>query len=343
MGFNVKKQMIISIVCVAGLLGLLLRRVDLQQVYTALLGVRIGLMALALAVFLSVMWIKSLRWGIAIHHVTGCAVKRVFSACMIGFAGNLLLPARLGELFRVIVLNKHNQISRFIALTSVGIIQLFDLLALVGYFMLIGLWTTTIFTAYGWTVSLVGLMALIILGGLILVQLKLPRLRAWLLPLCMRLPEAVYRYISEYATLFMQGLGILGKGWVLIQVLLLTIVVWGLETAAVYIMLHAFHIEATPAMAAMATVASSLSFAFPLTPGNVGTFQVINVLILATFGVTRESALAYSIGAQGVTYPFIVGLGLVCCYREGMIFDLFPTAARKGVLEKPIPTMDANG
>jgi len=38
--------------------------------------------------------------------------------------------------------------------------------------------------------------------------------------------------------------------------------------------------------------------------------------LLGTFGVTRESALAYSIGSESLACLIILGLGVVCFYRE---------------------------
>lgn len=51
---------------------------------------------------------------------------RALSASLIGFAGNVLLPARLDELLRVGVIDKYNQIGRSVALTTIVLTQLFD-------------------------------------------------------------------------------------------------------------------------------------------------------------------------------------------------------------------------
>jgi len=312
-----------------GILVMLLSRMDLQQLGVASRGVHVDLLIIGIGMKVVVMWIKSVRWAIAIRGAIGRPVSRAFSASMIGFAGNVLLPARLGELARVSVIDKHNRIGRPLALTTVGVIQLFDLLILVSYFFVISIWATSLFTAHRLAMSLLGVAILLTLGGLAILQQRSRPLRALLFPISGKLPGALSRLIARYTDLFMKGLGVLSKGSVVGWVLLLTIAVWVLETVAVYLMLQAFHIVTSPLMAAVVTVLLNLSFAFPITPGNVGIAQAVAVFLLGTFGVTQESALAFSVGSQGTTYLVIVSLGMLCFYREKMSLNLLGRAARE--------------
>ncbi|MGH7380633.1 MAG: lysylphosphatidylglycerol synthase transmembrane domain-containing protein [Candidatus Methylomirabilales bacterium] len=329
-----------GMVLAACLLALLLRQVDLRQLGMALLEVHVGFLAIGLAIQLAVMWIKSVRWGITIRGATGRPVRQAFSASMIGFAGNVLLPARLGELIRVGVIDKHNQIGWSLALTTVGLTQLFDLLVLVSYFLVVSIWATSLFMAHRWTMIFLGGMVLLMLGILVVLQQRSQPLHAWLLRIRPRLPNVLERRISRYAELFVKGLGVLSKSHMVSQIFLLTIVAWGLETIAAYLMLLAFHISATLLMASILIVVLNLSFAFPITPGNVGITQAVSVFLLSAFGVTKVSALAYSIGSQGTTYLLIVSLGMICFHREGMDLSLFRRAAREGAPGKPTPAVE---
>jgi uncharacterized membrane protein YbhN (UPF0104 family) len=93
-------------------------------------------------------------------------------------------------------------------------------------------------------------------------------------------------------------------------------------------------------MASILVVVLNLSFAFPITPGNVGITQGISVFLLGAFAVTKVSALAYSIGAQGATYLLIVSLGIICFYLEGMDLDVFRRTLQKETSGKPAATME---
>jgi uncharacterized protein (TIRG00374 family) len=318
----VKKKMFVGFIVVACLGVLLLHHVDLRQLGRALMDVQPGILALGLSGQLMVIWIKSVRWAIAIQGATGRPVCRALSASFIGFAGNVLFPARLGELLRVGVIDKHNQIGWSVALTTVGLTQLFDLLSLAGYFLLVSLWATSLLSSHRWEIVLLGMLVSSTLCLLLAAQRKAIFLRTVLLPIHRLLPVAVKHYLSGYTDAFVQGLSILGKHRLLGRFLLLTITVWTLETASTYLILRAFHIEATLTMAAILVVVLSLSFAIPITPGNVGVSQAISVFLLGTFGVTPEYALAYSIGAQGASQLLIVTIGILCLYREGISFKL---------------------
>jgi uncharacterized protein (TIRG00374 family) len=327
----VSKKTAIGLIVVIGLFVLLLRRVDLQQFGTALLKVHIGFLVMALVPQLVIIWIKSIRWAMAIRGAIGRSVCRALTASIIGFAGNILLPARLGELLRVGVIDKHNQIGRSLALTTVGLTQLFDLLSLVVYFLLVSISATRLLAPHRWEIGLLGILIILTLGSLAVLQQKAKLLHAVLLPIQRRSPDALKRSITRYTELFVKGLSVLGKGHLLGGLLLLTIAVWGLETASTYWMLRAFHIEATLLMAALLVAGLNLSTVVPITPGNLGITQAVSVLLLDTFGVTPTSALAYSIGAQGATQLLIVGLGMVCLYREGMSLNLFRQRPRQAV------------
>jgi glycosyltransferase 2 family protein len=319
----VTKKTIIGLIAALCILVLLLYQVDLQQLSRALLAVHPGLLAMGLIAQLIIIWIKAFRWAIAIRGASGRPVYRALSASIIGFAGNVLLPARLGELLRVSVIDKHNQIGWSVGLTTLGLTQLFDLLTLVGYFLLVSIWATSLVATHRWGIGLLGIVIILILGSLVAVQYKASFLRTALLPMHRKLPDTLRRYLTRYAELFVQGLSVLGSRRLLGGLVLLTLAVWSLETASAYWMLQAFHIQPTLLMAAILVVILNLSFAVPITPGNIGITQAVTVFLLGAFGVTTESALAYSIGAQGAMQLLLISLGMICLYREGMSLNIF--------------------
>ena len=331
-------RLLVSIVVVGGLLAWALRDVDLRQLGIALLDVDARRLLLGLAVQLAVMWIKSVRLSVAIRGAVERPVRCVFSASMIGFAGNVLLPARLGELARVSIIEKHNWIGLPLLVTIVGITQVFDLLALAGYFVALGVWATSLFMTYRWALDLLGIVLLSILASLMVVGQKTQSLRVLLLPICEKLPVAIQRRVTGYAGLFVQGFGILSKGRVVSWVLLTTVAIWSLETVATYLLLLAFHINATLQSAAMLVIVLNLSFIFPITPGNAGMFQAVSVLLLGSFGITQAAALAYGIGAQSASYALIVSLGVICFCREKM--NIFGRASPENVARTTVPAMD---
>jgi uncharacterized protein (TIRG00374 family) len=335
----VTKKAFLGAILVGCVLLLLLQRLNLQQLGKALLEVHSGVLAIGLTAQLIIIWIKSVRWAITIRAATGRPVYGALSASIIGFAGNVLLPARLGELLRVRVIDKHNQIGWSVGLTTLGLTQLFDLLSLAGYFLLLSIWATSLLASHRLEV---GLLAIVIVSSLVIllaVQRKAALLHALHLPIHRVPSDALKRHLTRYTELFVQGLTVLGQRRLLASVLLLTIAVWSLETASTYLVLNAFHIEATLTMAAILVVVLNLSFAIPITPGNIGVTQVLSVFLLGTFGVAPAYALAFSIGAQGAMQLLIVSLGMICLYREGMSLNLLRQKPAGGI-DVPTSTVE---
>src|SRR5207244_1938735 len=102
-------------------------------------------------------FIKGERWSLAI--ASGAATRprrRLFAASVIGTAGNMLLPARLGDVLRALVLRKHNAVPTARGLLASWSAQAFDVAA-VGVLLLAG-------AAAGNGIASGRLIALLLLG-----------------------------------------------------------------------------------------------------------------------------------------------------------------------------------
>ena len=155
------------------------------------------------------------------------------------------------------------------------------------------------------------------------------------------IPEALALRIAKHAELFSRGFVIMRHGGAIRRFLILTVAIWGLEAVAVYLMLLAFQIEAHLLMAVTLLVVVNLSFVFPISPGNVGVVQALSILVLATYGITQEAALAYSIGVQTISYLVIVCLGVVYFYRENMNLGLIRKLAREDGARVPAVSLES--
>ena len=109
---------------------MLLRRADLSDVGAVLRQVYWLLLPPALLMLLVSVFLKGERWSVAIAAGSGERPRqRIFAATMIGRAANVVLPARLGDVLRAMVLRKHNRVSATRALFASWSAQSFDLLA----------------------------------------------------------------------------------------------------------------------------------------------------------------------------------------------------------------------
>ncbi len=320
---QVVKKLLLGLLLGGLLLILLLRRVELSALTVALVQVDVVLLIPVLACKATAIALRARRWAVAIEGGTGVRPrKRVLAASLIGFAGNLVLPARLGEIARATVLRKHNDVPMGVSLTSVGITQLLDLLVLASLLV----WLA--FRGAG--APLIDRRALGLLFGLLAAAVATliacvrheDQLRGLLSRLFRAAPAALGQRLERLFENFNKALRVIKAPSHLAAVLAYTLLLWLLEIVAYGSALAAFQIAPTPAMTILIMVALNLSLAFTITPGNLGAHQLVSVLVLSLFAVPETEALAFSIGLQGIAQTAIFVLGGVLFYREGLSLDL---------------------
>ena len=255
--------------------------------------------------------LKAERWIAAIGAGRGDRPRRrAFAATVIGNAGNLVFPARLGDVARALVLRRHNDVSASQALVAGWAVQVFDLVSLAVLVMLSG--SALISTGAVAAAALAGAGLLAVLA---LVQRHPGPVRR-LEAVVLRGPRGERLRVRLERS--REGLRFLGHGRSLAVALGLTLGIWLCDVASTVAALRAFGIPSGLTAAALIVAAAGLSFALPLTPGNVGIFQALCVLVLVPLGVARERAFAFGLGAQAFSLALSVLWGLLLLQREGL-------------------------
>jgi uncharacterized protein (TIRG00374 family) len=309
------KRLVLAFALAAAILALLASRMDASVVWSSLVGVRWELLVLSAALQALGLWLKAQRWVLAIAAGSGERPRRrALAATVIGNAANLMLPARLGDIARALVLRRHNDVSASQALIASWSVNLFDVVVVV--LLLLGSGS-----------RIVPRRALVLtLGGglLLLAVLALAHQGSGAVR---HLEHALLRGRAERLRAPLerarQGLRFLGHGGTLGSVLLLTLFVWACDVVSCLVGMHAFGIRLGLAPAALLVSAAGISFALPLTPGNVGIFQAICIPVLGAFGVPAERAFAFGLGAQGFSLLASIAWGLALLQREGLSLAWF--------------------
>lgn len=113
---------------------------------------------------------------------------------------------------------------------------------------------------------------------------------------------------------------------------------WLLQLGAALAAVQAFHLGAAGLRgAALVLVLTALIGFVPLTPGNVGTFQVAAVAALAVHGVPTGQAMAYALGLQTLQLAVPVAAGLIALSAQGMsLGDLRARSRQSAELLRPL-------
>ncbi len=330
-----------SILVLAVLAYVLATRVDFHQFARTFVEVDAFYVLLAILANFASILLKTASWKVIFDYsFTGIHARwrDLFSALMIGFLVNALMPVRLGEIARTLVIGRRQGIvgepvSRSTVFGTVVLERVFDGVVM-GVFVLYGVLNMDLpdWAVRGAVVLVAAALAFAaVLAALALVKGRLEEnppgaeseRPGWRRRLATRFHGILVR--------FSEGQRLLGSPGRIALVSLTTGLSWLSQLLAVYFSLGAFHLEGVGMMGALLLlILINVAGALPATPANVGIFQLATVVPLAvTYGIPEATALAFSIGLQVIEGSIGVGGGSICLLREGLTLEEISEGSRR--------------
>jgi len=311
----------ISAACLAWLLG----QVDLPRLGQLLLQLNPWYL-LAVAALLSwVFFLRSQRWRLLMRPLKICPIAPLYSANLIGFMANNILPARLGEIVRAYAANRLCAVPVAGALATLVIERILDGMAILAFFFLALWFTDPTAQAGAFNVAYLRGAGLFLLAGYLGVLALVAALWRWPAATSGRLARLVARISPKLGQKtasilegFTQGLALLGQGRHLPLLIAQSLALWLLMLLSGYIFLPAVGLPHSPLLAAMALVGGSLAAAVPSGPGYIGTTQLAVTWALMLAGADQERAAAFSLLFWAANYFPITAAGMVEMLRRGL-------------------------
>jgi uncharacterized protein (TIRG00374 family) len=291
------------------------RNVQLDQAVNMFLTSDKRWVELGIAIFGVSILFRSLRWQIVLSHVKPVNYVWVAYGLTVGYAINIILPARLGEFFRADFTSRITSFGRSALIGSIMIERVMDLFAIIMFFalgMLLSGAQSAILSRVLW--AGLGVMCFGILCiGIILWVSSFERIKV-------RLKQLIMKRISSHA--FAAWLERVMRDFSeMVQIvrtprigfaLILTFPIWALEAAAMFAICRAVGLRLLPDQLMVLLGGASLSTLFPSAPGFLGSYQFGYLAVLRNFSVpdtlSLVSATAVQIYLMG-TYA-VVGLAL---------------------------------
>lgn len=323
-------------VLVSGLLlAIIVWTIDVREAVRALAAADIRWIGPALVLLGISLGIRAWRWRFIMAPVKLINTHRLFSAMMIGFMGNNLLPARAGEFMRAYVIGKTQRVSVSASLATVVIERLFDGLTLLAMLLVSVLvlhfpveserLTHHIRTA-GW---LAFGFYLAVLAVCVLLLLYQAPTRRGILAVLSFLPERWRAKAAQVLDGFVQGLEVVRGGWHLVPILALSIVAWSIQAVAIWLVLLAFHLKLSLGAAFFILAVQSFGVMIPSSPGFIGTFHAASILAMTAYGVGREVALSASIVMHLLFFIPVTVVGLVYLWVENLTLHEMTVASKE--------------
>jgi phosphatidyl-myo-inositol alpha-mannosyltransferase len=314
--------LIVAAILLAGLLAFALSRLGLHRIGHALITAKPGWVALALALMACSLVLRSISW-----HETLCAAlpetripwPAVTRATMIGVMASAVVPGRIGEPARVVVLTRRlhgaNRQQLPIVAGTVFSQTLINLLAL-------GILAAITFTSVPLLSGDPAGIATAIAIPLLICALVVagPRLLALGRRARSRRVASAADALAGALSLARRGLVVFARPRYGSTAVAAQLLAWGLQWLSCYSVLLALGLQHKAGLAAAAAIllAVNVSAILPATPSNIGVFQAACLVVLTAYGVGGSAGLAYGIILQAVEVLTALALGIPALLGEGL-------------------------
>lgn len=310
----------ISVAMSALFLWLAVRGVHWEEAAAALRGANYVWVLLMLPVTVWTLFIRAQRWRVFLHDVGVPPLRPLVSATNIGFMANMVLPLRIGEVIRPVLLSRRAHLSLSGVLASVLLERIFDMFTILFLFGVSVSLVTVSDEVRQWGWMLTGL-ALAVAGVIVLIRVQ-ERLA---LRIARRLADLVPGQAGDSAYHFAEGfvraLEMLDSPIAYVKAFAWSLYLW-MAISVVYVFgFWAFHMDVPELRGALVlTTLVAIAVSVPSAPGFIGSFQLGCVLGLRIFGVKESPALAFSLIVHLTQFVGVIGAGLYSLWLEGISF-----------------------
>lgn len=297
------------------LLVLLLRSVRADQLAGDLAHVDRTYLLIAIVPFLMNLLFKVPRWAL-LYGDHAPDYDSLFGALNVGYAVNALLPARLGEIVRAYWIRDRAGIPMVRTLSTIALERVADGLTLVVMLVVaaptVALPSTLIRPALS-----IGVLFVLALIAMIALAFGATRENHPVWRLVRRLEASRIHLAGQLLRQIISGVGALSSPRAGLLLLLYTVVIWGSNSVLVWLVVRALHID-VPIMAGVLLVAVlNLGMTVPSSPGYVGVFDYLMVLVLGLYGVAHTPALAAALIFHAIAFGPVTIIGLIYIARFG--------------------------
>lgn len=296
-------QAVVGVAISAGALWLTLRGKDLGAIWTAMRAGDYGYLVPYLAILLAIHLVRTVRWGLLLRPVTVVPFARLNAVAAVGFMALALLPFRLGELARPLLVADGRKLRSSAALSSVVVERAADGL-FTGALLVVALLSLPdgtrgirVLRVGGAVVTGAFAAVLVFLAFAYQNRGRAVRLaRAVLRPLSPRLADRAGGMLDA----FIHGLRVLPGARSVALFFGLTALYWALVVAGMAILAAGFGFRLGVAEACAVLGVLVVGIMIPAGPGMIGTFQGAVVLGLSLF--TPAEAVA----TRGMAYANVL-------------------------------------
>ena len=275
--------------------------VDLKQIWREIAACDKRFVLLGAVAHYATYIVRGMRWRRCLIHLPITSGNSKFGLLVFfyNFVDNLV-PAKLGDVYAAHLARINFKIRRSAALGSIVFLRMLDawiilMLASLTSWILFSasLPRTVIWSLVGGGIIAVGASTIMLM--FFLFKRKLP---SWI-------PDKVQRMIMAFHT------GMWPRPKEILPIVVLTAIIWTLETAWIFSLTQAFELHIGFAEAIFLTMIPLLASAFPFTPSGAGVVEITLFSCLRVIGISTPIAGSLTVVNRFIDYWLHIGLGIL--------------------------------
>ncbi len=296
----------------------------LNEVWQTVQSAQYGWLIPGVAVYFVGVWVRSWRWHYMLRPLKKIPTRTMFPIVTIGYMGNNIYPARAGEILRAVILKQREDVPVSASLATVIVERIFDGVVMLG-FVFVNLPELARLTRDSGLIGKMDIRSIAILGSAVFLGALLVFLLAAMFPqaaekildrLLPILPLRFRQQVRDIAIRFLSGLESLRSPLEAVMIFLTTVLIWLLETAKYWFVMHAFGFSISFFGLMLMNGIVNLATTLPSAPGYVGTFDAPGIAVLMAYGVPGEIAAGYTLVLHAALWFPITMLGAYYYLRQ---------------------------
>jgi uncharacterized protein (TIRG00374 family) len=303
----------ISLLC----LWLAVRQVEWAKALAMLQTARWSVVVVGALLLVSAWALFAARWQVLFSPVRTTRWLDAFSLVLIGYLGSIVFPLRAGDVARVTLMSQKYRVNLGFTSATLVVERLLDVVTVVVFAgVLLSFVPVDERIRYGVQVAAAASVgAFVVLALLSRSQGVLARLRSILAPY---LPQRILALAFNLLQKFAQGLRVVNSLSQMLKVGLLSLLAWGIAGLAMWCYTRAFQLPVPWQAGPLVLVATNLGGAIPSSPGGIGVYESLAMLVLSVWLPDPSVSLGFAAVVHALNLGMGVGLGLLAAWREGV-------------------------
>ena len=303
---------IFQILIIAALVAVAAYEIDLQALANAFKDARYEFLIAILAVTLVARLLHAIEWQVELTKVGKAPLLGLMGVLMIGTLVNMVVPASAGDVAKVQIAANRYDLPRAGLIGTRGAEAVINALIMVGF---IALAFALPGGAFGsrkllWTVLAASIVLFI---AAFIASRTLPEhLPDW--RVLRRLPFGLGEQLRFHWPRMHAGFESVRRPGLLGLLVVMNIIGWGFDVLIVWLYGRAFHLSVPFDAYISVTVAIAIVTVFPITFGNIGTYELLVTSVLRLYGANATDALAFAIATHVFSTAYNIALGLIAVW-----------------------------